>query len=82
MELKNSAGYSVNVGSLVRDTAGVEYRVEDITATQVYVMAINPPRRQRKFDPAELGLAVVSPTADRAKFDLARQKLRSYWEGE
>jgi hypothetical protein len=82
MELKNSAGYLVSVGSLVRDTAGVEYRVEDITATQVYVVTTNPPRRQRRCKPAELGLVVASHTADRTKFDLARKKLRSYWESE
>lgn len=80
MELKNSAGNYVRVGSLVSDAAGVEYRVEDITATALHVVTTKAPRRQRKLKPADLGLVVTAATPDKAKFDLARQKLRSYWE--
>ena len=82
MELKNNAGYAVGVGSLVKDPTGVEYRVEDITATQVHVVATRPPHRLRRLKPAELGLIVTSHSADKTKFDLARQKLRNYWESE
>ena len=54
--------------------------MEDITATSVHTMSITTPRRQRKFKPVELGLVVTAATPDKDKFDLARRKLREYWE--
>lgn len=80
MELKTKAGTPVRVGSVVADKDGAEYRVEDITATALHVVTTGTPRRQRKLKPADLGLVITTATPDKAKFDLARRKLRDYWE--
>lgn len=81
MRLKYKNGGEVQVGDVLLAPDGKAIIVEDIASSFVYVVNKDKPRIRRKFTPEQLNCSIYKPTPNKNDFDLARRKLRDFWEG-